>query len=125
MKADRDSENESEKASNAIALAVLTVVYVLPITLLVLLGCKVSLWNTENFKARYGTILEGTDFSINVNYRHSLLLVKFFHLFRRGVFVANLLLLENHLWAQIAIQLVLSSTMTLLLVKFKPLESRF
>ena len=97
LNADWDSENDSEKASNAVALVVFTAVLGLPIALLVLLGCNIPLWDTESFKAKYGTIMEGTNLNIREEYRKHLLIVKFFHFFRRAVFVANLVFLKDHL----------------------------
>ena len=89
--------------SNIMSLVVLTLIWGLPLFLLAFFGFKIDLWDTEAFKVKYGTFLEGTDHNVNKKYQWSRLAIRMAHFLRRVIFTSSLLFLEEYFFLQILI----------------------
>ena len=111
-------------ACNILAIIFIVLCCVLPIFMIIQYARKVNDWNREEFKARYGTLLENS----NLEYKGSkwlVLLVPMSYFLRRLLFCLVLVFWVDVFWPQVAIQLMASTCIIILLQWNRTLTSNF
>jgi len=89
-------------------------------------SCKnFSRLRKDSFKTKYGTVLSGTKFFDIAKPSRWILAFPLIFFGRRIAFVVSAIFLGHFLWAQLAIQIMISVLNTVYLLQFRPLESPF
>jgi hypothetical protein len=112
------------KYSNILSVIIFITLILICIFLIIFYAKNLDRLNDTTFKARYGTGVEGTNRKKTFNKRSIPVNLGFFF-GRRIAFVASVILLENFLWAQLAIHINISVFMIIFLFTFCPFESLF
>ena len=110
--------------STALAMISLILVSVLSPFLVFLYWRNFSILAEDRFKSKYGAGLVGTNLVKKVQPR-SILAFPMIFFGRRVLFAVSAVLLKDCLWAQLAIQIMVSVFMIIYLMWYKPLESPF
>ena len=122
---DWDTLFPSEKISNAMSVFFLIIVSLVPLVFALLVCWDTKRWKEENFKEKYGAILEGTSEKMQDEGRRLLFFVPLIFFMKRVSFIISVLLLKELIWGQLAIQTFISLGMCMFLQWFRPLESEF
>ena len=121
---DFESPYRSERYSNMLSIVFITLVTIVPAPLLIFSYIRRNEWNSVNFRARYGTVVDGLDVKSKYNKLKVVAMPTHFFL-RRICAVLSILIFQKYLWSQIVTQFVMSFTILFLLQGYSPLESRF
>jgi len=105
-------------ASNYFAIGILAINSLLLLLPLVLC-CLRKKMESEKFRERVATLLDGT----KLDSVRTALMVSFLHFTRRMVFCISVVLMDSFIWGQVAIQFAFSFLNVTFLQWFRPLES--
>ena len=122
--ADWETPYRGVRYSNALALIVLILMGLLVPFLIILYFRNFSILGEARFKTRYGAGVEETSLVKKVSPR-SILAYPVFFFGRRLIFALSAVYLEKFLWAQLAIQMIISVFMVIYLRTYKIMDSTF
>ena len=112
------------KYSNILSVIIFITLILICIFLIIFYAKNLDRLNDTTFKARYGAGVEGTNRKKTFNKRSIPVNLGFFF-GRRMAFIASVILLEDLLWAQLAIHINISVFMIIFLLTYWPFESFF
>ena len=84
--------------SNILSVIFLVLICTLPLLLLVFFCVNKDQWSFDNFKTRYGSLLDGTNLEVEGNRRWTLMINPMSFFGRRLLFAIDVLLLGHSLW---------------------------
>jgi len=122
--ADWDSDYPDERYSNYLSVVLLVISTVLLLLFVVFYVWNFSALNYDRFRSTYSAVLDGTNFE-STNPRRIILVYPVIFFARRLIFVLSVIYLQDFLWAQLAIQTMISVFIVQYLLLFWPLESAF
>lgn len=120
--ADWDSGNSSEKFSNYMSAIVLILSAVIFLICLIYFSYNFDAFKYDDFKM--STVLDGTRHNTTERREYAFSWVTYF-IFRRLAFVYSVIFWVDFLWAQIALQIMVSVYAVIYLFYFWPLETPF
>ena len=109
---------------NYMAIFITVLACPFPIFILVWYLLRMHLWDTEEFKEKWGTVLDNLDIG-KEDGKWVVIILPVSYFVRRLAFVLVLVFWYEFLWGQIAIMTMLSVAMIIFINWCKPMESRF
>jgi len=109
---------------NYMAIFIAGLACLFPIFILVWYLCRMHLWETEEFKNKWGAVLDDLDIG-REDGKWVVIILPVSYFVRRLAFVLVLVFWYEFLWGQIAIMTMLSVAMIIFINWWKPMESRF
>ena len=110
------------KASNIFSIIILSFTLLLPIIMCFFWATKVQQWNKDEFKAKYGSLLDGSNSESRKWY---IMLVPMTYFLRRIALCICCVFFIETFWAQVALQIMVSVFVIILLHWKRPLESNY
>ena len=96
----------------------------LPIYLAVFYTLRLKQWNDEEFKAKYGSLIDGTNRNLKSK-QWLVLIIPCTYFARRITFALTVVFWFDFFWGQIGVQFLVTTFMIIFLQWTRPLESKF
>ena len=109
---------------NYVAVIFTTFACLFPVFVLVWYICRMHLWHSEEFKGKWGALLDDLDID-KKDGQWIVIIFPVSYFLRRLSFTAVLVFWYEFLWGQIAIMAMLSVAMIIFILWFRPMESNF